>query len=409
MTRKRAFLFLQGPCSLLFARIADYLTAQGHDVYKINFNCGDSVYWQPRPALPFRQSLDELPEFLANVWTRYGITEQILFGDCRPVHRAAVANAKNFGIRTYVFDGGYFRPHWITMEREGVNGHSLLPRDPAWFRKIGTNLTPPSTIAFNPAFLDQAAYDIVYHLAGIANPLRYPNYKKHITIPPALEYACYIKRFSWLKLMQHEEQAKLDYLVKQQIPYYFLPLQLDTDAQILYHSNFANMAEVIETVLQSFAKHAPSHTQLVIKNHPLDFGLVNFRKLISQGAEALGLAGRTVYLESGHISTLISHALGMVTVNSTSGAHALELNCPTITLADPIYNMPGLTYQGGLDTFWTQAIAPDEELFQAFRNTVMVTTQINGSLYCEFGTKLAAGNAARLLQAEQSPLEKLLD
>jgi capsular polysaccharide export protein len=47
-------------------------------------------------------------------------------------------------------------------------------------------------------------------------------------------------------------------------------------------------------------------------------------------------------------------------------------------------------------------------LFRRFRNTVIHTTQINGSLYCQYGTKLAAYNAARVLEAEQSPLEALL-
>ena len=35
------------------------------------------------------------------------------------------------GVRTHVLEEGYLRPHWMTLELEGVNAHSPLSRDPA--------------------------------------------------------------------------------------------------------------------------------------------------------------------------------------------------------------------------------------------------------------------------------------
>jgi len=381
----------------------------GNLVHKINFNGGDVAYWAPRKAFLFRDELTALPSYLESIWLEYGITDQILFGDCRPVHSYAATHAESIGIRTHVFDGGYFRPFWITLEREGVNGHSLLPRDPDWFREVGKRL--PDTVEyeeFHAPFITQATHDVLYHLAGLINPLVFPHYKNHVPFIAPLEYAGYIKRFSFIKLFKYQDTRKINKLVAEKKPFYLLPLQLNSDAQIIRHSQFENMPEVIEYVMRSFAKHAPDGARLVIKNHPLDIGMVAYRKIIKQLARIFDVAGRVVYLESGNMNILLTHASGTVTVNSTAGGLAVGLNCPTITLSDAVYNLPGLTFQGGLDAFWKKIPKPDTELFHYYRNTVMYTTQINGSLYSGAGTKLAAINAARVLQADKSPLEELL-
>jgi capsular polysaccharide export protein len=86
---------------------------------------------------------------------------------------------------------------------------------------------------------------------------------------------------------------------------------------------------------------------------------------------------------------------------------ALGLGCPTVTLSDPIYNLPGLTFQGALDDFWKRGEPPDHELFRRFRNAVMYTTQVNGGFYCRAGIELALSNCVPLLEAERSPLEIL--
>ena len=108
--------------------------------YKVNFNAGDWLYWGGRPAWNYRGHVSGLLDFLDDKYRKFGITDQILFGDRRPVHRPAVNHGEACGVRTHVFEEGYFRPYWVTLEREGVNGHSLLPRDPDWFWDVGARL-----------------------------------------------------------------------------------------------------------------------------------------------------------------------------------------------------------------------------------------------------------------------------
>ncbi|MCB1965742.1 MAG: capsular biosynthesis protein [Candidatus Accumulibacter sp.] len=406
---RRSFLFLQGVCSPFFARLADQLTADGHQVFKVNFNAGDVAYWGLRRAWNFRAELSGLRDFLDDRYRRFDITDQILFGDRRPVHRPAVDHAPALGIRTHVFEEGYLRPFWVTLERDGVNGHSLLPRDPDWFRSVGAKLPDYGDgEPFHSPFRVRAMHDVAYHLAGSANPIVFPRYRSHAPLNAAVEYAGFVGRFSMLHFRKPRDKALIDQLASGGARYYVLPLQLNSDAQIRDHCRFNDMNGVMEFVMESFARHAPGDARLVIKNHPLDAGLVNYRRIIAGLEQRFGLAGRIDYLESGDLGPLLQNAQGVVTVNSTVGFVSLGEGCPTVTLSDPIYNLPGLTFQGPFDDFWTLAFKPERELFRRFRNTVIHATQVNGGFYSSAAIKLAVHNCRRFLEPERSPLDELL-
>jgi capsular polysaccharide export protein len=405
----RSFLFLQGVCSPFFAHLADRLKAAGHRVFKVNFNAGDWLHWGGRFSWNYRGPVSGLRDFLDEKYHSFGITDQILFGDCRPIHRPAVEHGKVCGIRTHVFEEGYFRPYWVTLERDGVNGYSSLPRDPRWFRDVGPRLPDyGGGHPFQSSFNIRAFHDAVYHLAGFYNPVFFPHYRTHAPVNAVIEYLGYARRLPLLRFHKQRDQALVEALIKASTPFFLLPLQLHSDAQIRDHSRFDSMIEVIEFVLRSFARYATGDAKLVIKNHPLDTGLINYKKIVIGLADHLGLTGRVEYIETGDLEILLRHAGGTVTVNSTVGSISLGLNCPTIALSDPIYNLPGLTHQRHLDTFWSDSARPDAELFHCFRNTVIHTTQVNGGFFSRQGIDLAVENCRRMLESERSPLEELL-
>jgi capsular polysaccharide export protein len=175
--------------------------------------------------------------------------------------------------------------------------------------------------------------------------------------------------------------------------FYLLPLQLDTDYQIRRHSAFRSMTDVMETVMESFARAAPSQASLVIKVHPLDNGLVDFRLQAARIAGQLGLSGRVEIIDGGHLPTLLARSRGVVVVNSTSGLSALHHSRPLKVLGRALFDMPGLTFQGGLDAFWEEGGQPDQELFRAFRKVVLRRAQVNGSFFTEEGLALAVEGA----------------
>lgn len=409
MSGPRCFLLLQGVCSPFFGRLADGLQASHHRVLKVNFTGGDCLYWGTRPAWSFRGRPEHLPQFLSAHHACRAVTDQVLFGDSRPLHRQAMAWAAEHGVRTHVFEEGYFRPHWITLERDGVNAHSRLPRDPRWFRSVGARLPDlGGGMPFVAPFRSRAWHDVLYHLASALNPLLFPRYRTHAAVCAPVEYLGYVRRFALLARIERREIARAEALARGSTAYYLLPLQLNSDAQIREHSRFRDMRHVIEVVMESFARQAPGDARLVIKNHPLDMALIDYAGLIASLERRFGLEGRTDYLEAGDLATLLSRARGVVTVNSTAATVALAAACPTVALGKAVYDLPGLTFQGPLDEFWRSAQPPDSELYRCFCNTVIHATQINGGFYSRPGMELAVRNAAPVLGAERSPLEALL-
>lgn len=407
---QRVFLLLQSVCSPFFLQLADQLQEAGHRVEKINFTAGDALYWGFRRAQSFRGRAEKLAIYYQRQFQALGITDVVLFGDCRPIHQPAVEVAKKTGLRIHVFEEGYFRPHCITLERDGVNTHSLLPRDPAWFWDVGGAITPAQSSweSFTSPFRIRAAHDVLYHCTSFWNYLFYPGYRNHSPISMPVEYVAYLRRFSLVRLRKQRDVTCIQTLASSGKAYFVLPLQLNTDAQIRQHSPYRDMSEVIVHVLRSFAMYAPKNSELIIKNHPLDMGIVDFEGEIHQLCQQYDLAGRVHYVESGDLNVLLKKARGVVTVNSTVGSVALGFGCPTIALSDPIYNIPGLTFQGRLDDFWQDEGKPSVELFNRFRNVVITATQVNGGFYCKTGIALAARNSARILTQDISPLEQLL-
>src|ERR1051326_6328563 len=129
----RSFLLLQGPIGPLFWLLARRLRRAGHRVTRVLFNGGDRLFWRGPGAVAFRGSLEQWPDFLQDLLRRHAVTDIVLVGDCRPLHRAAVAAVRDRGVAVHVLEEGYLRPHCLTLEREGVNGFSRLLRTPAWF------------------------------------------------------------------------------------------------------------------------------------------------------------------------------------------------------------------------------------------------------------------------------------
>lgn len=406
---KRTFLFLQGPCSPFFARLADGLVSRGQAVGRINFNVGDAFFWGSRPALNYRGRTEDFPEYLVRNFKDGGYTDVIMVGDTRPLHRPVPALAEKMCIRAHVVEEGYVRPNWLTLERGGINGYSRLPRDPAWYREVARRLSDPGEgrPVRNP--LRQIAwYEVMYHFPNLANPLFYPGYRTHRPHISGVEFAGWINRFARFPWYTRRDDMLIRRLCADATPFVLVPLQLDSDAQIRTHSPFDGMSSMIRVTMESFAKHAPAHMHLVFKNHPLDTGLVPYARQIERLTREFDVAGRVHYLETGHLPTLVSHARGVVVINSTVGISALLHGRPTICLGRAIYDLPGLTFQGRLDAFWRDGAPPDRKLFGDFRKTVVHTTQINGGFYCRQGIDLAVENSIRILTAQRSPLEALL-
>jgi capsular polysaccharide export protein len=396
----RNFLFLQSLATPFFPRLAQALSSRGHRTRRINFNGGDRLFWPLPGAVDFLGADQEWPAFLADRMAEWQITDIILFGDCRPLHLIAREIARASEVAVHVVEEGYLRPNWITFERDGVNGHSTLPRDPRWFR-MAAHGAPPWTEAdaIPSEFARRASQDVLYSIASAALAWRFPNYSPHRPWNPFLEYAGWARKLARRPLARRRAARTMDAVVRSGRPYYLFPLQLDSDSQLRRHSPFDGVEKALERVIASFLAKAPADTLLVVREHPLDNGLKDWRARTRDLARASGGQDRVHFVETGDLAQSLAGARGLVTVNSTVGVIALSFGLPVIALGSAIYDMRDLTFQGGLDDFWTEGAAPDPATFDAFRRVVAQRTQLNGGFFSEVGIRLAVEGAVRRLEA----------
>jgi capsular polysaccharide export protein len=185
-----------------------------------------------------------------------------------------------------------------------------------------------------------------------------------------------------------------------------VPLQVHNDAQVHVHSRFHSVDAFISHVVFSFAAHAPADTTLVIKHHPMDRGYHDYTRLIKRLARSHGIEERILYIHDQHTPTLLDHARGVVVINSTVGLSALHHGRPVKVCGDAIYDMEGLTYQGELDHFWTQAGENpiNRELFERFQSYLIEHTQLNGSFYKRLDVPWARAGVVRPLSAPRQEI-----
>ena len=383
-SRRRNVLLLQGLMGPLFRRLGQGLIAAGHGVYKVNFNGGDRLFWRLPGGIDYRGSLEDWPAEFERLLGELAITDVMLFGDCRDHHMGATRACRELGIPVHVFEEGYVRPDWVTLELGGVNGHSSLPRDPAWYRETAATLPPVPPHAQVPSsFRRRATEGLLYNAADVFTRWHYPHWTNHRPWHPLVEGMGWARKLRNRRWREAQGAALINQLVASSAPYFLFPLQLDSDAQIRLHSPFAGISHALRLVISSFAENAPAGHRLVVKEHPLDNGVRNWEQETADMAARFGIADRVDYLGWGDIVPVARDARGMVTINSTSGTLGLAMGVPVVALGHAVYDIPEITYQGGLDSFWRDPVAPDAETFEAFRRVLIERCLIPGGFFSE--------------------------
>lgn len=374
-------LLLQGPLGPFFWRLKQDLSRAGAEVFKVNFNGGDWLFYR-KDAINFHDGINEWPVFLEELVRVHHIDTIMLFGDCRVYHTAAYNVARRLGLEVGVFEEGYIRPDYITLEREGVNGYSPLPTNPIFY----LNNVPAKPVRTDPVgntFWYAAAWACLYYLAAILLRPLFPKYRHHRALG-LLEGGRWV-RSAWRKWFYRLKERGIEARLVGDLSkkYFLVPLQVHNDAQIHVHSDFDSVEAFVRHVVLSFAQHAPADTTLVIKHHPMDRGYSDYSALLERLKEESGLGSRLMYVHDQHLPSLLDHARGVVVVNSTVGLSALFHKAPLKVCGNSIYGMQGLTYQGELDGFWRDAesMSVDMTLFHRFRSYLIEHTQLNGSFY----------------------------
>jgi len=389
-------LFLQGLPSPFFSRVGKRLSERGCKVTGMNLCVGDQLFWRGANTVNYRGRPADWPDFIADFFDNNAVTDIVLVGEQRSYHKHAIALAKARNIRVTVTDFGYLRPDWMVFERDGMGGDSLFPKDAQSILDLAAAAPEPDlTQKYTDHFWTMAWGDILYHLANFFYFFLFPFYRRpYKRNHPLVHYFSIGRRILFAGRGHRHAAARLAQLKAEQARFFLLPLQLENDFQIVTYSSFDSLEEAIWLVLASFAKSARPTDRLLVKVHPLDPGLKNWKKRIYQRASELGVVDRLDYFDGGNLDEILRACAGVITVNSTVGIRALQLGCPVMTLGQAIYHVPGLSCQEPLDRFWNDAVPPSPVMVNAFINAVCNTLQIRGVFYGEPGLSAAVDQAA---------------
>jgi len=401
---EKSVLLLQGPVGPFFSRIAEDFIERGYTVHKINFNGGDKLFYNHNNAVDYEGTPENWAQYLSTFVNRHAISRIYVFGDCRFYHREAKKIANQFGINMYVFEEGYVRPDYVTLELGGVNGFSSLMNSPAI---VGGSTSNHDVVepAGRFCFVLTAVFSMLYYLAAGLHARKFAGYEHHRPFGWLKEGAIWL-RAGYRKIISRKAGAevvrKLDSQWQNQ--YFLCPLQVHCDMQVIVHSPYESIDEFICEVMTSFAKHAPKNHALVFKHHPLDRGYTSYKVLIDQLARALHINERTYYVHDVSLPEMLRNAKGSVMINSTVGMSSFYHETPVKVMGSAVYDRKGLTFQGSLDQFWHSPGKVDSRAVARFRSFLIRNTQLNGNLYKRCTKNSASGIVwAGKLLAEHSP------
>ncbi len=384
--KNQQILLLQGPMGSFFKKMQLDLL-KNNLVYRIGFNKGDEFYSLKYNFYPYRDNLREWRSFINLFIKNKKINIIFLFGDCRLYHSIAIEEAKNLNVDVYVFEEGYIRPNYITLEKNGVNFHSeIISNRNQILNQIkidNNNILYPKNFSRKYTFLKMAFQSFLYYLISNIYKFQYPNYSHHreFSVITEIKYAIInVSRLLKNKILEFkfEKVFKKKYKNK----YYLVPLQTYNDSQVINHSRYNSIEEFIEEVLISFSKFAKEDKFIFIKHHPVDRGRKNYYKKISFISKKLNIESRVKILYDVHLPTLLKNAISTVVINSSVGFSSLHHRTPVLCLGKAIYDIDGLTAKNiNLNDFWNTELKFNYDNYLKFRYYLISETQINDSFY----------------------------
>ena len=355
--------------------MASVLEGRGAVVKRMIFNAGDAMNWRRPGGLVFKDTAKAWVDGLTDLAADF--SDIIVFGEAGPYNRAVLEAAETLDARIWVLENGYFRPDWVTVERNGVNGSSALPRFRQGYPEPAPHL--PEPIAIGKILPHHVANISAYHAVQVLGGAAFPHYVAPYVFSPLKQCIGHVRRYVGLAFRKAENcDAEV---IKARGDFFIACLQREGDAQLLRYSRYADNRAFLTAVISSFAAKAPSNARLVVKNHPLDPGLVNLRAVTMRLAQDHGLAGRVDFIDGGNLAALCRASLGMVVNNSSAALSALGFHTPVKVMGDAFFDFDGLTDQQPIDSFWSAPAAPDTALFTRFRAHVIAQSQVNGNFH----------------------------
>ena len=374
-------LFLMGPIGTFFARLSRYLENNNIKTYKILFPLYE--YGFPKSKIiKYNQDIKNFKKFLSKILHNYDIKHIFMYGNVLIPHKHALdlvkeLNKEGKNINTHIFELGYLRPNFVTLENEGINYNSGLIKSREFYLK-------QEFYSALPVPKKHARFRIrkIWKTITFINH-SFKNYKiveKEHKLQPKPSYVWFqikgffLKYFFWF----NEYKLKKYFLAKK---YFLVILQVSTDSQLTEGSDFKDNEKFIYKVIKDFAEANRKDINLVFKHHPRDRGYNNYRNKIQKISKELGVFDKVFYFHDYYLSKLYrnSNCKGTVLINSTVGFQSLYHSVPVKALGITPYNIEGLSDQEDLVSFFKNPSIVDRLLFKKFYKYILENSQINGN------------------------------
>lgn len=378
----RKILIVQGDWEAGMSLLALDLKDAGHDVGKVVFCAPDFIYnVRGIRTHVFRKPLVDFDAWLRELVRKENYDIFFLYNHYRPYNNVAWKLAEELDLNCFVFELGLIRPNCLTVfSRNSMPLESLAS---AW-KKILSGEFSPNAVKAPPELCKVSTSAKLFSFGTNFVISRYtsflfPNFvdQRELKLWHHVKYGLV---FLW-RFMERHRDTELDAIFSGVLSkkYYAVPLQVHSDTQIIKCSNFDSVEEFIMMVADSFERYAPADTKLVFKVHPMDRGYKDYTDLLHGLDQRLG-GGRILYVDRVALPILLSHAIGLVNINSSVGISGLKHHIPVIALGTAAYDLEDLTYRGDLDSFWTQAKPPSKKRVSQFVDLLLQTNQSRGTL-----------------------------
>ncbi len=177
-------LLLQGPVGGFFNQFSAFLKKNIVNVYKIHFHYGEKVFYRQGNDVLYDGTVAAFAQYIESYYRDNQIQQIYLLGEFKVYHQIAKRVAQEKGVEVFVFEEGYIRPDFITIEKNGVNGRSsLLKNRDGFFEWDNVNFVYPKRQRNLPRWRWPPYHLWVYIKYGYAltfSGYRLPNYQHHL-------------------------------------------------------------------------------------------------------------------------------------------------------------------------------------------------------------------------------------
>ena len=183
---------------------------------------------------------------------------------------------EGFSIETHIFELGYLRPNFVTLETIGVNyNSSLILKSDFYSIQKGYDKFP---IARKPGLRLRKYWKIITFINHC-----FQNYKLvNIThkLQPKPIYLWFQLKGLFLKYYFRLSEFNLKRRIFSQNEFFIVILQVSSDSQVIFGSEINSNEKFIDYVISNYSMSNLKNTNLIFKHHPRDRGYNNYRDLI---------------------------------------------------------------------------------------------------------------------------------